>query len=47
VKTDRDGSATSAGETTLRPATAADVPRLTELAQAAYGRYIERLGGDR
>ena len=29
----------------LRPATAADVPRLTELARAAYGRYVERLGG--
>jgi RNA polymerase sigma-70 factor (ECF subfamily) len=29
----------------LRPATAADVPRLTELAQAAYGHYVERLGG--
>jgi ribosomal protein S18 acetylase RimI-like enzyme len=28
----------------LRPATDADVPRLTELAQAAYGHYIERLG---
>jgi ribosomal protein S18 acetylase RimI-like enzyme len=28
----------------LRPATAADVPRLTELAQAAYGQYVERLG---
>jgi ribosomal protein S18 acetylase RimI-like enzyme len=29
----------------LRPATAADVPRLTELVQAAYGHYIERLDG--
>jgi RNA polymerase sigma-70 factor (ECF subfamily) len=29
----------------LRPATAADVPRLTELVQAAYGHYVERLGG--
>jgi ribosomal protein S18 acetylase RimI-like enzyme len=29
----------------LRPATVADVPRLTELVQAAYGRYLERLGG--
>jgi ribosomal protein S18 acetylase RimI-like enzyme len=28
----------------LRPATAADVPRLTELVQAAYGHYVERLG---
>jgi ribosomal protein S18 acetylase RimI-like enzyme len=29
----------------LRPATAADAPRLTELAQAAYGHYVERIGG--
>lgn len=29
----------------LRPATIADVPRLTELAQAAYGHYVERIGG--
>jgi ribosomal protein S18 acetylase RimI-like enzyme len=29
----------------LRPATAADVPRLTELVRAAYGHYVERLGG--
>jgi ribosomal protein S18 acetylase RimI-like enzyme len=29
----------------LRPATAADVPRLHELVQAAYGHYVERLGG--
>jgi hypothetical protein len=29
----------------LRPATATDVPRLTELVRAAYGRYIPRLGG--
>jgi ribosomal protein S18 acetylase RimI-like enzyme len=29
----------------LRPATAADVTRLTELARAAYGHYVERLGG--
>jgi ribosomal protein S18 acetylase RimI-like enzyme len=29
----------------LRPATVADVSRLTELAQAAYGHYVERLGG--
>ena len=29
----------------LRPATAADVPRLTELVQLAYGHYVERLGG--
>jgi ribosomal protein S18 acetylase RimI-like enzyme len=28
----------------LRPATAADVPRLTELVRAAYGQYVERLG---
>ena len=30
---------------TLRPATAADAPRLAELAQAAYGHYVERIGG--
>jgi ribosomal protein S18 acetylase RimI-like enzyme len=29
----------------LRPATDADIPRLTELVQAAYGHYVERLGG--
>jgi ribosomal protein S18 acetylase RimI-like enzyme len=29
----------------LRPATAADVPRLTELVGAAYEHYVERLGG--
>jgi ribosomal protein S18 acetylase RimI-like enzyme len=29
----------------LRPATAADVPRLTELVRAAYGHYVERIGG--
>ncbi|MDQ3759634.1 MAG: GNAT family N-acetyltransferase [Actinomycetota bacterium] len=29
----------------LRPATTADVPRLAQLAQAAYGHYVERLGG--
>ncbi|MET0557084.1 MAG: GNAT family N-acetyltransferase [Solirubrobacterales bacterium] len=28
----------------LRPATEADVPRLTELVDAAYGPYVERLG---
>jgi ribosomal protein S18 acetylase RimI-like enzyme len=28
----------------LRPATAADVPRLTELVEAAYGHYVERIG---
>jgi ribosomal protein S18 acetylase RimI-like enzyme len=31
-------------EHTLRPATAADVPRLSELVRAAYGHYVERLG---
>ena len=30
---------------TLRPATCADVPALTELVAAAYGHYVERLGG--
>jgi ribosomal protein S18 acetylase RimI-like enzyme len=29
----------------LRPATPADVPRLTELVRAAYEHYVERLGG--
>ncbi len=29
----------------LRPATAADAARLHELVQAAYGHYVERLGG--
>jgi len=29
----------------LRPARAADVPRLAEIARAAYARYVERLGG--
>jgi ribosomal protein S18 acetylase RimI-like enzyme len=29
----------------LRPATEADVRRLTELVQAAYGHYVGRLGG--
>jgi ribosomal protein S18 acetylase RimI-like enzyme len=29
----------------LRPATVADAARLTELVQAAYGHYVERLGG--
>jgi ribosomal protein S18 acetylase RimI-like enzyme len=30
---------------TLRPATSADAPALTELVNAAYGHYVERLGG--
>ncbi len=29
----------------LRTATAADVPALAELVRAAYGHYVERLGG--
>jgi ribosomal protein S18 acetylase RimI-like enzyme len=29
----------------LRPATKRDVPRLAELVQAAYGHYVERIGG--
>jgi ribosomal protein S18 acetylase RimI-like enzyme len=41
----RSSSITSHESPSLRPATAADVPRLTELAQAAYGHYVERLGG--
>jgi ribosomal protein S18 acetylase RimI-like enzyme len=28
----------------LRPATVADAPRLTEVVQAAYGHYVKRLG---
>jgi ribosomal protein S18 acetylase RimI-like enzyme len=28
----------------VRPATPADVPRLTEVVRAAYGHYVERLG---
>ena len=32
-------------ETRLRAATAADVPALAELVRAAYGHYVERLGG--
>jgi ribosomal protein S18 acetylase RimI-like enzyme len=31
----------------LRPATPADAPRLTEIVQAAYGNYVERLGTPR
>ena len=29
----------------LRPATPADVPRLTDLVESAYGHYVERIGG--
>lgn len=29
----------------LRSATEADVPRVAEIAQAAYARYLERMGG--
>lgn len=29
----------------LRPATVADAPRLSELVRAAYGHYVERVGG--
>jgi ribosomal protein S18 acetylase RimI-like enzyme len=29
----------------LRPATEADVPRLTELVRSAYEHYVERIGG--
>ena len=32
-------------DASLRPATVEDVPALTELVQAAYGHYVERLGG--
>ena len=34
-----------AHDTRLRAATEADVSRLIELVQAAYGHYVERLGG--
>jgi ribosomal protein S18 acetylase RimI-like enzyme len=30
---------------TLRPATQADVPRPTERVEAAYGHYVDRMGG--
>jgi GNAT superfamily N-acetyltransferase len=30
----------------LRPAAAADVPRLREIVLAAYGPYVERIGGE-
>jgi ribosomal protein S18 acetylase RimI-like enzyme len=33
------------GDVALRPATQADVPALTDLARAAYSRYVARLGG--
>jgi ribosomal protein S18 acetylase RimI-like enzyme len=29
----------------LRPATEQDAPRLSEIVQAAYGHYVERIGG--
>jgi ribosomal protein S18 acetylase RimI-like enzyme len=32
------------GEISLRPATEADVDRLTEIARAAYGHYVRRIG---
>jgi ribosomal protein S18 acetylase RimI-like enzyme len=32
-------------DVSLRPATAADVTRLTEVVRAAYGHYVKRLGG--
>jgi ribosomal protein S18 acetylase RimI-like enzyme len=49
-KSDGAGSTAGGGEMghegpRLRPATVADAPRLMEVAQAAYGRYVERLGG--
>lgn len=34
-------------EIELRPATPADAPRLTDIVQAAYGHYVERLGRPR
>jgi len=32
------------GEISLRPAAKADVDRLTQVARAAYGHYVERIG---
>jgi ribosomal protein S18 acetylase RimI-like enzyme len=32
-------------EVSMRPATTADVPRLSELVRGAYSHYVERLGG--
>jgi ribosomal protein S18 acetylase RimI-like enzyme len=32
-------------EVSLRPPTASDVPRLSEVVRAAYGHYVPRLGG--
>lgn len=40
-----DAVETGHGGLSLRPARPADVKRLTELAQEAYGHYVERLGG--
>ena len=39
--TSRDGERPELG---LRPATEAEVPRLAELVDAAYGHYVERIG---
>ena len=36
---------TATSDVRLRRATADDVPRLAALADAAYGRYVERIGG--
>jgi ribosomal protein S18 acetylase RimI-like enzyme len=41
--TGRETTADDRG-TTLRRATATDVPRLTELVRSAYGDYVERIG---
>jgi ribosomal protein S18 acetylase RimI-like enzyme len=38
------GAVAGVSGTSLRPATVADAPRLTELVQAAYGPYVERIG---
>ena len=35
----------TAAPASLRPATAADAPRLSELVHAAYGHYVARVGG--
>lgn len=41
----RSRSEAVANAVSLRPAQSADVPRLIELVEAAYGHYVERLGG--
>jgi N-acetylglutamate synthase-like GNAT family acetyltransferase len=40
-----EGQTPRRDETSLRSATTADVPRITELVKAAYEHYVERMGG--